>query len=56
MTGHPTVQMRYMVNQTANQMSGTDMLNFEGDATWKAQQQGREDAQAALSGNSAYDV
>ena len=55
-TGPPNDQMRYMVNQTANQMSGTAMLNFEGDATWKAQQQGRDDAQAALSGNSAFDV
>ena len=37
-------------------MSGTDMLNFEGDATWKAQQQGRDDAQALFAGNSAYDL
>ena len=56
MVGHPTVQMRHMVNQAVGAMSGTSELNFEGDFTWAAQLQGRTDAQTSLAGNGSYDV
>lgn len=52
MHGHPDVQMRHVIKQTTGAMSGLSELNFDGDYTWPAQEQGRKDAVDALnSGN-----
>ena len=48
MNAHPRVQMRHIVKQTTGNMSGLSELNFDGDFTWAAQLQGRQDAIDAL--------
>ena len=40
--------MRHIVKQTTGNMSGLSELNFDGDFTWAAQLQGRQDAIDAL--------
>ena len=44
---HPTVNFRYVIGQEDG-FNSTGMINFEGDHTWKIQEKGREQAQAAL--------
>ena len=45
---HPDVTFRYVLNQEEG-FTSIGMINFEGDHTWKLQEKGREQAQAALS-------
>lgn len=51
MSAHPTIQMRHVVKQTTGSMGGLSELNFDGDFTWPAQEQGRLDGIDALSGS-----
>ena len=44
---HPKVNFRYVVAQEDG-FTSTGMINFNGDHTWKIQEKGREQAQAAL--------
>ena len=48
MKAHPTVQMRHVVKQTKSHMSGLNMLNFNGDYTQPAQEQGKQDGKDAV--------
>ena len=45
---HPKVNWRYLAWQSLNHAGGVSQLNFEGDATWPLQVQGRADAQTLL--------
>ena len=56
MKAHPTVQFRYIVQQSVGKMTGLNELNMDGDFTWAAQEQGRTDAQNALNGSSQANV
>lgn len=57
MKAHPTMQLRHVIKQAdASYMGGLSELNFDGDFTWPAQEAGRADAVAALSGDSAVNV
>ena len=49
MKAHPSVQMRHVVKQTKSHMSGLNELNFNGDYTQPAQDQGKKDGRDALS-------
>ena len=49
MKAHPNVNYRYILHES-NGFGGLHMLNFEGDYTWAAQEQGREDGKNAISG------
>ena len=49
MKAHPTVNFRHVVNMSKDLgFTGLEELNFNGDFTWKGQEQGRTDAQSSL--------
>merc|ERR1712113_613013 len=48
---NPDLNLRYVVLQSDQEhMGGLNELNFEGDFTWKAQMDGRQDAKDAIDG------
>lgn len=57
MAAHPKIDLRYVIKQAdASYMGGLSELNFDGDFTWPAQEQGRADAIAALNGDASVNV
>mmetsp|Transcript_31468 Transcript_31468/g.41669 ORF Transcript_31468/g.41669 Transcript_31468/m.41669 type:complete len:138 (-) Transcript_31468:135-548(-) len=56
MYAHPDVQLRYLIKQSGVHFSGLDELNFEGDFTWPAQLNGRDDGKDALNGANGANV
>ena len=49
MRAHPNINYRYLIYESPDQhMGGVHELEFDGDKTWPAQLQGRQDAQDTL--------
>lgn len=57
MAAHPDMQLRYVIKQSeTSYMGGLSELNFNGDFTWAAQEEGRANAISALNGDTSVNV